>query len=52
VPIEHYHEAGMDMYSDTIISNSTNILNTTINPLNPMDYSSEDIIESMKYIKE
>ena len=52
VPIEHYHEAGMDMYSDTIISNSPNILNTTINPLNPMDYSSEDIIESMKYINE
>ncbi|KAG4101379.1 hypothetical protein H8356DRAFT_1383328 [Neocallimastix lanati (nom. inval.)] len=52
VPIEHYHEAGMDMYSDTIISNSPNILSTTINPLNPMDYSSEDIIESMKYINE
>ncbi|ORY10611.1 hypothetical protein LY90DRAFT_518672, partial [Neocallimastix californiae] len=34
VPIEHYQEAGMDMYSDTIISNSPNILNTTINPLN------------------
>ncbi|KAG4082702.1 hypothetical protein H8356DRAFT_1363788 [Neocallimastix lanati (nom. inval.)] len=52
LPIEHYHEAGMDMYSDTIISNSPNILSTTINPLNPMDYSSEDIIESMKYINE
>ena len=52
VPIEHYQEAGMDMYSDTIISNSPNILNTTINPLKPMDYSSEDIIESMKYINE
>ncbi|KAG4088159.1 hypothetical protein H8356DRAFT_959148 [Neocallimastix lanati (nom. inval.)] len=52
VPIEHYQEVGMDMYSDTIIFNSPNILNTTINPLNPMDYSSKDIIESMKYIKE
>ena len=52
MPIEHYQEVGMDMYSDTIIFNSPNILNTTINPLNPMDYSSKDIIESMKYIKE
>ncbi|KAG4104092.1 hypothetical protein H8356DRAFT_1351043 [Neocallimastix lanati (nom. inval.)] len=52
VPNEHYQEVGMNMYSDTIIINSPNILNTTINPINPMDYSSEDIIESMKYIKE
>ncbi|ORY73375.1 hypothetical protein LY90DRAFT_636084 [Neocallimastix californiae] len=27
VPIEHYQKEGMDIYSDTVISNSPNILN-------------------------
>ncbi|ORY13660.1 hypothetical protein LY90DRAFT_636577 [Neocallimastix californiae] len=35
VPIEHYQEEGMDIYSDTIISNSPNNSITSINPLNP-----------------
>jgi len=52
VPIEHNQEEGMDIYSDTIISNSPNNSSTTINPLNPIDYSSEEILDSRKYIKE
>ena len=52
MPIEHNQEEGMDIYSDTIISNSPNNSSTTINPLNPIDYSSEEILDSRKYIKE